>query len=500
MTPRHPPRDRERGAFTGPPLLFALAMLIACPALRAQTVDDTRLRLDQTGERREAAREKRLVEDADTSSIVIDGKTYSVGDTISDVGEALYVSLEKHSWNDARRFLARYETMAGADPMLLHYARGGLAREDGNLDRAEREYRELLALQDDFLPGQLELARVLFENQEDRDAEALFRRIGERLPASDEKTAGVRKSVDTFIDALKRRRGWQGSFAIGPSYNDNLNQTSASETCLLVGPDGTCFINRKVPPAIGSRGVNFEGSLLRRMPLSGHSGIYLRSFAFGDIYPGYSRYNQVTSVTQIGYDHRSAHDTWAIAPSFDAGTYGTGLLYTAWGGHAEWIHDVDASTTFKLETDRKQFRYKQPGYNAYDGALSDAFATLWYQLPRQWTVFGGLDLVDKNARDVTQGFRQRGARIGVVRAWGNAFTTYLSASFRYRDYAAYSDMLEARRHDVERNIIFILGMPRFRFMGLTPSVTAQINRVRSNVGWLYSYQRRQVSFRLEHTF
>ncbi|KAG9590110.1 hypothetical protein KCV01_g11985, partial [Aureobasidium melanogenum] len=484
----------------GPPLLFALALATACPAVRAQTVDDTRLRLDQTGERREVAREKSLVEDADTSRIVIDGKTYSVGDTASDVGEALYVSVEKRAWGDARRFLARYENMPDADPMLLHYARGGLAREDGNLAGAEREYRDLLQLQDGFLPGELELARVLFESQQDRDAEALFRRIDGQLPATDDKAAGVRKSVETFLAALKRRRAWQGSFAIGPSYNDNLNQTSASETCLLIGPDGTCFINRKVPPAIGSRGVNFEGSLSRREPLSGHSGIYLRSFAFGDIYPGHSRYNQVTSVTQIGYDHRTAHDTWAVAPTFDAGTYGTGLLYTAWGGHAEWIHDVNTNTTFKLEADRKQFRYKQPGYNAYDGALRDAFATFWYQLPRQWTVFGGLDLVDKDARDVTQGFIQRGARIGVVRAWGNAFTTYLSASFRYRDYAAYSELLEARRHDVERNLIFILGMPKFRFMGLTPSLTAQINRVRSNVGWLYSYQRRQVSFRLEHTF
>ena len=45
--------------------------------------------------------------------------------------------------------------------MLVAYAEGGLARAVGDFDEAEARYRTLLDLQDDFLPGQLELARVL---------------------------------------------------------------------------------------------------------------------------------------------------------------------------------------------------------------------------------------------------------------------------------------------------------------------------------------------------
>src|SRR3546814_8686029 len=58
--------------------------------------------------------------------------------------------------------------------MLVHYAEGGLARERGDLFAAEAEYRALLELQADFLPGQLELARALFENHKDREAHRAF--------------------------------------------------------------------------------------------------------------------------------------------------------------------------------------------------------------------------------------------------------------------------------------------------------------------------------------
>jgi len=43
-------------------------------------------------------------------------------------------------------------------------------------------------------------------------------------------------------------------------------------------------------------------------------------------------------------------------------------------------------------------------------------------------------------------------------------------------------------------------LPKFQLAGLTPSLTLQFNRVHSNVGWLYSYERRVVSLKFEHNF
>src|SRR3546814_11659276 len=124
--------------------------------------------------------------------------------------------------------------------MLVQYAEGGLARERGDLFAAEAGYRALLELQADFLPGQLELARALFENHKDREAHRAFQAAHTLLAEQGDQAVNVRQTVDAFLHALEQRRGWPGRIAVGPTYSTNLNKSSASNTSLLEPKDGTC--------------------------------------------------------------------------------------------------------------------------------------------------------------------------------------------------------------------------------------------------------------------
>lgn len=485
------------------PAVLAVFLLLTCTVAHSQDAQDTRLRLDQGIEREAAENEKALLKDtdgADTSTLVIDGRTYTVAHNVSAIGEALYIAVMRKQWVDVRRFLKGYLALPGHDPMLVLYARGALARTDGDSAAAERDYRALLTLQPHFLPGQLELARVLFENQEDRDAAALFGQIEGELDARDPKAAGVRKTIDSFLKALAQRRAWQGSFAFGPTWNDNLNQSSASDTCLLAGPQGLCLVERRIPAAVADRGLDFEGTLSKRFPLQGHSGLYLRTVTYGDIYDSEARYNQANLTAQAGYDYRTARYTLAVAPTFDTATYGPGILYDAWGMHAEGLLNVAGGTAFKLEADRKDLTYRQKGYASYTGYLTDAFATVFRTLPDAWTVFGGLDYTSKQAVDDTNAYLLRGMRLGITGNVAPGFNALLLASLRQRRYDAYSALLGARQRDIEQNYTLIFKTPKFQFAGLVPSLTLQFNRVRSNVDWLYSYERRAFSLKLEHTF
>src|SRR3546814_1562077 len=91
------------------------------------------------------------------------------------MGRALYISIARKEWTDVQRFLAAYQRYPDRDPMLVHYAEGGLARERGDLFAAEAEYRALLELQADFLPGQLELARALRSEEHTSELQSLMR-------------------------------------------------------------------------------------------------------------------------------------------------------------------------------------------------------------------------------------------------------------------------------------------------------------------------------------
>lgn len=486
-------------------VLCAAAMAMPSAALAQSSTDqDTRLRLDQQmeGQKREA--ESELLEDAGAldvpASLEIDGQTYSVGNNVNEMGKALYISIARKQWPDVHRFLAAYERYPERDPMLVHYAKAGLAREDGNLSAAESEYRALLTLQTDFVPGRLELARVLFENHKDREARHAFEDARALLTDQGDQAVNVRQTVDAFLHALERRRGWQGTIAIGPTYSTNLNQSSASYTCLLEAEDGTCLFDRKVPDPIAAAGINFEATLGRDLPLGGHHGIRARGLFYGDIYPDQHDYSQTTAAGRLGYRYQTARDTIAFSPSFEIGSLGSSVLYDAPGINAEWTHILSRRAMLRLESNYRDYRYRSAAYDAQDGPLADISLTTWYSPSPGWTVLGGPDYAAKDTDDRVNAYRQWGARLGVKRSFGTHASLLLIGSYRHREYRGYSELFEAQRQDDQLNATAIARFPALKFVGLTPELVVQHNRVESNIDWLYSYDRTTASLRLSHAF
>lgn len=478
----------------------AIVWLVLAGPAWAQGDDDTRLRLNQDLARKAAEREARTLEETSPSVLMIDGQPYAVGPGAQDVGKALYLSLSRRQWPDARRFLKAYLALADRDPMLTLYAQGLLARQDGDLSAAERALRDLLDLQPGLMPGRIELARVLFENQRDREAQAAFQAILADLPASDTRSGGVRRSVDGFLDALDQRRSWRGSLALGPGYNSNVNQASGTYACLIPGPEGICFFDRKTPDPLEAGTVSFEAAVNRRLPLRGSGALTLRGLAYGEIYPQEGRYNQATLVLQTGFDYRTAQLAFGLAPSLDLGTLGWTRLYDAPGVHGEVSRAVGRATLVKLEGDYKILRYRQPDFASLDGGQASLFFTAWRRLTGGWTVFGGFDILDKNADLAVNAYRQAGLRLGVATPTVHGLDASLFASGRLKRWKAPNETLEARRRDDEQNLTAILRAPRLRVAGLTPSLTLQYTKVASNIDWLFSYEKVSASLKLERLF
>ena len=478
----------------------AFALLTLAGTAWAQSDDDTRLRLNQDLSRQATEREARTLEETSPSVLVIDGQAYAVRPGADDVGKALYLSLARRQWPDARRFLKAYLALPERDPMLERYARGLLARQDGDLRTAEQALRDLLALQSNFMPGRIELARVLFERQHDREALAAFQAILADLPTSEPREAGVRRSVEGFVTALRQRSAWRGSLAVGPGYNSNINQASGSYACLLPGPEGICFFDRKTPDPLGAASVSFETALNRRIPLRGSSGLSLRALAYGELYPEEGAYNQATVIAQAGFDYRTARLALGVAPSLDIGTLGAQRLYDAPGVHIELSRALGPSTLIKLEGDYKVLRYRQAAFASLDGAQASLFLTALRGLKHGWTVFGGVDLVDKDAGQAVNAYRQAGLRLGVATPTLAGLNASVFASARRKRWDAVNEALEARRRDDEQAVTAIVRAPRLKMAGLTPSLTVQYAKVASSIDWLLSYEKVAASFKLERTF
>ena len=481
------------------PLLLLVLLLAAGDACAQQ--EDLRRVLEQGSELRHQQQDQQRLQqvEAERPTITIDGQTLRVQRTVDDLGQALYLSLQHQQWNAARRFLAEYIELPGHDPLLRHYAQGALARVAGDPATAAHEYQALLAVQPDFLPARLELARVYAEDQRDGDASALFAAIAAGIDGDDPATAGVRARVQGYRQALHARQRWKGAVAAGPAWSDNINRSSASRTCLF-GDGSSCFIERKLPEAQQALGVDYDGNLERRWALQGHHGLYVRGLAFGQLWRGHSDYNELNASVQAGYSWRTARHTLLLAPSYDYQGLGNRALQGGAGAHAEWQYALDARSLLKLDGDWKRQRYRQPGLaNNYDGAQAAVYATWFRALDPRWTVFAGVDLSDSRAADPANGYRQRGLRLGLARQWpGTSATVFVS--LRQRGYDAWSPLLEARREDREQNLIAVVRSERLTVAGLVPSLSLRYARIDSNVGWLYSHDRSLLSLKWERPF
>ena len=336
-------------------------VLLAAPAMSAD--QDTNLRLNQTIEYRANEQERELLKDEqpnghDAPLLTIDGQTYSVGNNLDELGRALYLSIERRQWAAAAEYLKRYSALPGHDAMLVAYANGALARNDGHLEQAESDYRQLLAMQADFLPGRLELARVLFENRKDREAHTAFQQISSGLSPADAQAMGLGKTVDSFLQALDNREAWQGSFAIGPTWGKNLNQSPESTvTYRYVTAEETILVQRSLPKAVSAHGTDYEATLNKRIALSGHHGVFMRSLLYGQAYEKESKYNESTIINNAGYSYHDAKNQYALGPSYEFNTIADNAMYSAWGLRGEWIHTLSATRMFKLEGEYKDMAY-----------------------------------------------------------------------------------------------------------------------------------------------
>lgn len=493
-------RLRSRGLLALLPVLFAAGAAHAA----GQDPDDTRRLLEMNIQRQAVDRERELLKSETAApaanTININGQTYQVADTTPEVGKALYISLQSQQWQQAQHFLDRYMTFDDREMLLVYYARGLLARSRGDTGTSIADFRRLLEQQPDFLPGRLELARSLFDDGQERESAQAFAAIEAGIDAADPKTAGVRKSIALFREALAQRQAWTGAIAFGPEWSDNVNRTSASRTCLQ-SFNGDCYYERTLPKAISSTGTSFDASVQRRIPIWQHHGVYLRSQLFGTQYRTEGDYNETTFNVQAGYSYRKGKHQVAIAPTFEYYELANDALYGAWGAHAEWSYLAGSRSLIKLEGDYKDQRFRQQLYaQNFDGGQTSTSLTYFREVGAGWTLFSGVDFVDNRAKDEVNAYQQKGARLGAAVDLPAGIQATAFTAYRQRDYAIYNPLVEMRRRDKEQNYTLVLKAQEWKVAGFVPLLTLRHSKVKSNVDWLYTYDRNDVSLKLEYAF
>lgn len=478
--------------------------------LYAADDNDTRLRLEQkllqqTNEQQQSLKQQQ--KNDQLPAIMINGETININNNLNDLGQALYLAVMQKQWQAAGIYLEQYVKLDGYDVALAKFAQGTIARANGQADAAEQLFKDALSLQPKNSMIQLEMARLLTERQKNKEALQLFRQVKAQLQQrTDPAAQNIQKTVDVYLNGLKQRDAWKGSVSIGTRYASNINSTSEQSTTWIKyveDQNGNQIpveqVTRQMDDAISAKALDYEVALNKRWSVYGQHGIALKAFGYGRAYDDHQNYNEMTLSLNAGYSYQGQNNQFLLAPVFEHRRYQNASLSNAWGGRAEWMHVLGQKTAFKLETEVKDIQNVL--YANQSGVEYAVFGTAWKNLSQRWTVFGGLDFLDHNSQEqYFTAYQQTGLRLGLSKQFDAGFSTTVFSSLRWRQYDKFNAILEDQRQDVEQNYMLVLSAPRWAMYGITPNLSYQFNQNKSNVDWLYSYNKQSLSFKLDYPF
>ncbi|WP_312466848.1 surface lipoprotein assembly modifier [Stutzerimonas nitrititolerans] len=483
--------------------LLSLACLVA-PGVWADD-DDTRFLQDQT---RRTIEQKAQAEEAlaaPPGTLMYEGRRYQVPSTLEALTPAIYVAINTNQWTQLPDFIARYRELPGHRPALANMAESLLARFEGNYPLAlqrmelasEQEPRDARIL--------LELARLWFEDyQEKRAREGFARALEAGLPPE------VQMLIQQYHLAMEIRADWHGSAALGWGYNDNINQANGHYSCLSEFA-GICFFERRMPEAIDSEMVNYELSLQRRFNLSGNHNLQLRPLSYGNYYsttdPSTTSrikdYSNNLAILQAGYQYLDARDNISLAPYVEHYYRNRASDYLAHGLQLEWSHSLNRQWQLGTSLDAKRYEYSSQGlltgadYDQYQWNLFASFSP-----STRTSLYGGVSLTRKKYEVDQASSRDWAVRGGVYHLFAGSAGLFVNALGIYRESRndAYDFFLGERRYDKQQVYILSAGVNAWQVAGLVPELRVRHSINHSNLDWAFGFEQTEVSLMLRKSF
>lgn len=414
----------------------------------------------------------------------------------SQVAQSLLIALNRHQWQAVRGYLKQYAQYPDTeqDASLIGLAQAALSAEEGRTAQALAQYEALLRQYPEFVRARLEYARLLFQDNQMRESSEVFAHVL-NTPGLPE---NVRTGVQSFIDASESRTQTHGSFAVGRSRNDNVNQGAGKTACVRTFIDGSCWISIHTPKPIADTATTYDAALNRLWQLKGHHYLNVRAQAYGYHYDHETQYNEDTALLMAGYSFQSAQNRMAVLPFVQFGRWDDKLLYQAGGLQSEWQRTIGQRAMLSTEASVRRYLYREP-YEHNSGNLFAVSATLFYALPKNTTVFGALEWSRKLGGSSVDNYKVNGVRAGIGKNFGDWLNMNISAAWRERHYDGYSAFW-GNRKDKETSLAVYVKSPKIQVFGIAPVLTWKTTQNRSSADTYFSYRRQEWALKLEKTF
>lgn len=400
-------------------------------------------------------------------------------------------AVREGQWPMVSAILPVYAASPNPDPTLVHFAKAGLARSQGQYQEAIAHYRAILSTHPDFAAVRLDLARAMYENHQYDAAGYQFRRVLQSNPPDN-----IQHVIAQYLERIQKGNGLTGSLSVSYLNDSNVNNASSSKT-IRVGD--RIFIRNKDSFPQRGEGMWFSGSLQKDVQLYDQHGLRFLGTVNGKSYWNNHDFDDITSRAYAGYQWRNFRQQFALLPFYEKRWYGTEAYSSGPGVRTEYSYLLSPTWQVSQALEYQKLDYDDDDYGFLRGHNRYTSTTLSHAFSDRVSAFAGFDFLDQQTVTRSESNHRVGVRSGVQvdLPWQISFAA--STAFAKRNYQADSDIFSTRRKDDEQLYNLSLWHRSLYFFGVMPKLNFTYKRVDSNIDF-YDYRQRNITLSVDKNF
>lgn len=419
--------------------------------------------------------------------------TQSPYERVQQLTSAILEAVNQRHWFAADRLLRDYAEVPQHDPALQVFVAASRAAAEGDFTAAIEGYRDVLQANPRFTRGELDLARVLYADNQLRDAQRIFESLrAQQLPPE------IARHIDDYLQAVAQRGRLRVSLSVSAVREDNLNGASA-----LVDPCAVVFFGFCLPNEPGKKaadnGVYVEAALHKLWPLPGRHGILLRSIHYGNRYRHEDSYDNLVSTTYLGYQYASARSQFQLLPLFEYYEEGGRRIYHASGVRTSIGRQLGERAQVEASHEYKA-RHFTAGLQQLQGDFQSVGLFGSYALRADLTLYGNLVWRRNDAALDMFAYRERIARLGFYKSFAGQLLLNAAYGHRQKRAEGIHPLFGRRQRDHENSLYLSVSLPGHSWQGLTPSVSYEYRDNRSNIAHAYNHEKSRLTLGFNKVF
>ena len=378
---------------------------------------------------------------------------------------------------------------ASFDAALQHDFVDGMTSYSGrDYARAEAIFRRLLDRQPSLLRVRLELARTLYMERKDEQADYHF-----RLAAGEHPSDPVLRNILRFRQAIRSRRSWRFDFDFGFTPDSNINSATDKETVDIYGLPFKLDATGRARSGTG-RFVGADASV--RLNRSGKVPIYIGGYGRLTRY-GDQRFDDAYAGLEAGPEFRLGGGQLRTTLTGVRRWYGRHPLVTSVGARVDYDRLAGKSWTLGGSLLVRHNDYARRG--DVDGWDTEARLSANHPLGATTLGFGYAGIQRSWANDPGQAFWREQLGVGVLKEIGWGLRPQLRADFARQAGDAPLAPFGRRRRDWLLQGSFSIYKSDWNMKGFAPSLSVTMTRNLSTLT-IYDEKRLRGEIRLTRAF